>query len=189
MIFTTNFFLLERNFYRRIDDVSLGTRLKERDPRLLNELFDAYGASLYGIIYRVVNHEKVAEEVLQETFRTVWKEAETYNAQKITFFTWIMAVARKLARERMAAEQGVQAQPVHGTNYPEQVPATNRQKETIRNLLDKLSSEEREVVQLVVFSGYTSAEVARQLNVSVDITRKHLRVASLKIREILQPSS
>ena len=137
----------------------------------------------------MVNHEKVAEEVLQETFRTVWKEAETYDAQKTTFFTWIMAIARKRAQERMVAERGVQAQPVHDDTYPEQVLATNSQKETIRNLLDKLSSEEREVVQLVVFSGYTSVEVARQLNVSVDMIRRHLRVASLKIREILQPLS
>ena len=137
----------------------------------------------------MVNHEKVAEEVLQETFRTVWKEAETYDAQKTTFFTWIMAIARKRARERMATELGAQAQPVHDDTYPERVVATDTQKETIRNMLDKLSSEEREVVQLVVFSGYTSVEVARQLNVSVDMIRKHLRVASLKIREILQPLS
>ena len=174
-----------RNSYQHIDDASLSTRLKERDPSLLNYLFDVYGASLYGIIYRIVKQEKVAEEVLQETFGTVWKEAETYDAQKTTFFTWIMAIARKRAQERIAAEQDVQAHTVRNGTYPEYVLAD--QKETIQNLLNKLSSEEREVVQRVVFGGYTSVEVARQLNVSVDIIRKHLRVALLKIREILQP--
>ena len=180
---------MERNHYRHIDDVSLGIRLKERDPSLLDYLFDTHGASLYGIIYRMVNREKIAEEVLQETFRTVWKEAETYNAQKVTFFAWITMIARKHAQQRMTVEQGIQARPIHDNTSPEQASATNSQKETIRNLLGKLPAQEREVVQLVVFKGYTSAEVARQLNVSVDTIRKRLRVASLKIREILQPSS
>ena len=176
-----------RNSYQHIDDASLSARLKERDPSLSNYLFDVYGASLYGIIYRMVSHEKVAEEVLQETFRTVWKEAETYDAQKTTFFTWIMAIARKRAQEHIAAKQGLQANLVHHNTYPERIPAS--QKETIQDLLDKLSSEERDVVQLIVFRGYTSVEVARQLNVSVDIISKHLRVALLKIKAILQPLS
>ena len=178
-----------RNSYQHIDDASLSARLKERDPSLLNYLFDVYGASLYGIIYRMVSHEKVAEEVLQETFRTVWKEAETYDAQKTTFFTWIMAIARKRAQERIAAEQDTQSHTVRNSISPEHILTTDSQKETIQDLLDKLSPEEREVVQLVVLSGYTSVEVARQLNVSVDIIRKRLRVALLKVREILQPLS
>ena len=181
---------MERNPHRYIDDASLSARLKEKDSRLLDYLFDRYGAPLYGIIYRIVSHEKIAEEILHDTFRTVWEKADAYDPERMRFFTWIMAIARKLAQQRAGLSSTNPAQEhdlVQQAVLSKQALADHGK--SVKDLLDKLPPEEREVVHSVIFAGRSLPETARQLNTSVETITNRLRTALLTLREILQPLS
>ncbi len=166
------------------DDISLGSRLKERDPDALGDIYDAYGSSLYGMVGQMVQDEKTAEAVLQATFRIVWQEAAAYDSHKTSLFTWIMRIARKQARQHnpLRPDRATDALAHAHRQAPEARP------EAIRQLLDHLSLEEQEVVSWVMLAGRTETEAAQQLSIPVNIVRNRLRTASLKLREILQTS-
>lgn len=125
------------------------------------------------MVRQMVQDEKTAEAVLQATFRTVWQEADAYDSQKTSLFAWLMRIARKQARQ-------------HNSLRPDHAPAA--QPEAVQQLLVRLSHEEREVVSQVLLGGRTETEAAQQLAVPVNAVRNRLRAASLKLREILQPS-
>lgn len=136
------------------------------------------------MVRQMVQDEKTAEAVLQATFRTVWQEADAYDSQKTSLFAWLMRIARKQARQ-------------HNSLRPDHAPAAQAhahrhapaaQPEAVRQLLVRLSHEEREVVSQVLLGGRTETEAAQQLAVPVNAVRNRLRAASLKLREILQPS-
>lgn len=71
--------------------------LKVKDERGLAYLFDHYAAALNGIIFRIVLSDKLAEEILQQTFLKIWDKIDSYDADKSTLFTWMSRIARNSA--------------------------------------------------------------------------------------------
>ena len=63
--------------------------LRNRQPSALAYLYDHYSATLFGNILRIVPVKKVAEEVLQDVFLSVWLHIESYKEQRGTLFTWM----------------------------------------------------------------------------------------------------
>lgn len=182
---------MERDPNRYVDDASLITGLKEKDSRILNYLFDVYGPSLYGVIYRIVNHEKIAEEILQDTFYMVWEKAGIYDPKKMRLFTYMIAIARNLAKDHLNYYETnlLKEHDLVQSGVPFRQLFTNIHEKAMKDLLDKLSPEEREVVNSVIFAGCSHVETARQLNTPIGTIKNRLRAALLKFREIFQPSS
>ena len=175
---------MERSSLRTVDDKALSRRLQRKDHRLVDDVFDAYGSALYGIIYRIVNHEQRAEKVLHDTFRIIWQRADLYNPKRMTFFTWIMMVARRLAQEQSDCDQSI---PMDGSDRMVSESMTDEQKESVRALFTTLSPGERIVAQSVIFDGCSHAETARRLDTSIDTIRNQLRTILLTLRSELPP--
>ena len=69
------------------DDHILILRIKSKDESALAELYDDYSAALYGVILRMCNDEQNAQNLLQDTFLTIWEKAALYDAEKGKFYT------------------------------------------------------------------------------------------------------
>src|SRR5687767_13273248 len=73
-----------------VGDDQLVLLLRARDPaaeRALDELYGRYSAAVFGLARRMVRDERVAEEILQETFWRVWRHADRYEAGRVRFAT------------------------------------------------------------------------------------------------------
>ena len=66
----------------------------EKDKNGAEALYDMYSSSLYGVIFRIVQHQEIAEDLLQDTFIRIWNSFSSYDAAKGRLFTWMVNVAR-----------------------------------------------------------------------------------------------
>ena len=72
-------------------------RLKERDTTAMNYLYEHYSSALYGIIYRTLGDEAIAEETLHDVFIKIWNQIDKYDPDKGNLFTWMYRIARNQA--------------------------------------------------------------------------------------------
>src|SRR5215468_3671617 len=87
------------------DDSDLARRLRERDPRVMGEIYDRYGRLVYSLIFRVVRNAPAAEDLVQETFLRVWNRAQSFDAEKGALGPWILTVARNRAIDHVRSTE------------------------------------------------------------------------------------
>ena len=71
--------------------------LQLQDKRAISMLYDQYAGSLYGVAYKIVQSEQVAEDILQDVFIKVWQKGKDYNSAKGSLFTWLLNITRNRA--------------------------------------------------------------------------------------------
>jgi hypothetical protein len=75
----------------------LAELLKQKDVTVIAQLYDIYGATLYGMVLRIVISKEIAEQVVQDTFIKVWYNSASYDASKGRIYTWLLNIARNTA--------------------------------------------------------------------------------------------
>ena len=74
--------------------------IRNKDKIGSEALYDMYSASLYGVIFRIVQHDEIAEDLLQDTFVKIWNSFSSYDATKGRLFTWMINIARNIAIDK-----------------------------------------------------------------------------------------
>src|SRR5437867_12292130 len=78
----------------KADDVRLVDRIAEGDAEALGELYDRYGRVAFGLLYRMLPEPEAAEEVAQDAFHSVWRQAGSYRPERGSVRTWLLAICR-----------------------------------------------------------------------------------------------
>ncbi len=170
-------------------DTETITALQQGDQNALATLYDKYGAALYGVVLRIVESEEVAEEVIQETFLKIWKNASYYNEDKGKFFTWALNIARNTAIDATRSK-GLKKQrktkPFDFLVNSEYHPVVGDAIDTIglREIVEKLDEKHRKVIDLAYFKGYTQTEIEEELNIPIGTVKTRLRLALRELRKI-----
>lgn len=152
-------------------------------------LYDMYGASLFGVIVRIVRDEAVAEDVLQDTFIKIWNSFSSYNAEKGRLFTWMVNIARNLAIDKLRSK-GFKNQ-IQNKELENNVTFVDEQRNTVyqpeligvKDLVEQLKPEQKSVLDLVYFKGYTHVEAADELGLPLGTVKTRLRMAILQLRK------
>ena len=76
------------------NDNTLIQDLKNKDERALSLLYDKYSGAIYSVILKMIRDEGKAQNLLQDTFMTVWEKAERYDESKGRFYTWVYRIAK-----------------------------------------------------------------------------------------------
>ena len=167
------------------------TGLRNKSPEALSYLFDHYSRALYGIIFRIVRHEEVSEEVIQDVFMKIWDKIGSYDPSKGTLFTWMLNIARnqaidktrskEIGKDRKTGDLDNLVNRIDRQDYGElQVDAIG-----LMELLDKLPEEQRFVVDYLYLKGYTQSELAEEFTIPLGTVKTRLRLAMIELRTIL----
>lgn len=148
-----------------------------------------YSASLFGVISRIITDIPVAEDVLQETFVKIWNSFSGYSAEKGRLFTWMVNVARNLAIDKIRSKDFKNQAKNH--ELENNVTFIDEQRNTvykpellgIRELVSTLKPEQKSILDLVYFKGYTHVEAAEELGVPLGTIKTRLRMAILQLRK------
>jgi DNA-directed RNA polymerase specialized sigma24 family protein len=101
------------------DDATLLLLLQQRDVRALEHLYDRHGRLAYGLAYRILNDATAAEDVVQEAFLNIWRQAPSYDARRGTVRTWLLSIVHHRAidflRSRANRKADVQIDAVERT--------------------------------------------------------------------------
>ncbi len=163
--------------------------LRNHEKIAIEALYDMYSASLYGIISRIVIDVHTSEDVLQETFVKIWNSFSNYSAEKGRLFTWMANIARNMAIDKIRSKDFKNQLKNH--ELENNVTFIDEQKNTvykpelmgIKNLVETLRPEQKSILDLVYFKGYTHAEAAEELSIPLGTIKTRLRMAIQELRK------
>jgi RNA polymerase sigma-70 factor, ECF subfamily len=154
------------------EEVILVERLRRHDPVALANLYDRYGRLTYSLIVRIVRDIGVAEDLTQETFLRVWTSVGRFDAGR-AFRPWLLTVARNRAIDYLRASDdrwNYGSAKLDQTEDPklfadvEKGIAISGKLGTLRGALEKLSVNQRRVIDLAYFEGHSQTEIAAKLD-------------------------
>jgi DNA-directed RNA polymerase specialized sigma24 family protein len=96
---------MTKNIIALNEDACLLLGIQKGDQQSLNKLYDKYAPALMGIIYKLVQEEKIAEEILQKTFQLAWQQPVTSQILNSPVFTWLLRLARSAASSSIKLQQ------------------------------------------------------------------------------------
>ena len=163
--------------------------MRNREKIAVEALYDMYSASLFGVISRIITEEAAAEDVLQETFVKIWHSFSGYSAEKGRLFTWMVNIARNLAIDKVRSKdfrnQNKNQELENNVTFIDEQRNTvyNPELLGIKELVDTLKPEQKSILDLVYFKGYTHVEAAEELGVPLGTIKTRLRMAIQLLRK------
>ena len=163
--------------------------LRRREKIAAEALYDMYSASLYGVISRIVADTAIAEEVLQDTFVKIWNSFSSYSAEKGRLFTWMVNIARNLSIDKLRSKdfrnQNKNQELENNVDFIDEQRNSVYKPELmgLKDLVDTLKPEQKSILDLVYFKGYTHVEAADELGVPLGTIKTRLRMAIIQLRK------
>ena len=161
--------------------------LQERDEKAISLLYDNYGDTLYGVAYKVVKNEALAQDVLQESFIKIWKKSDSYDASKAKLFTWLFRITRNTAIDKLRSvntkadkEIQIDVSDVYNLGVEGIMPDLIDVKEN----LDKIEPKYKIVLETLFFEGMTQQEASEELNIPLGTIKSRLKIGLRELRKI-----
>jgi RNA polymerase sigma factor (sigma-70 family) len=176
------------------NDAALMRAFAGRDPRAADDLYGRFASRIYGLGIVMLGNDAAAQDLVQDTFVKLWRNADRYDTARGRLETWVLLVARSLAidslRRRVLESRSLQAlgppleaDPAAG---PDELAATGDLAARARHAMGALSGEQRAALELAYFGGKTSAEVAELEGIPLGTAKTRIRTALLRLREALE---
>ena len=168
-------------------EAQLVTSLKDRNEKTFGLLYDQYSRAIFNVIYQLIPDQVQAEDVLQLVFLKIWKNIDQYDPSKGRLFTWMLNIARNQAidvvRSKEFNNQG-KTIPLSDNVYEKQVPGEIRDA-GLNKVIAQLPPENRKLLQLSYFMGYTQEEISKILDIPLGTVKTRLRTIILQLRKQL----
>jgi len=172
-----------------LSETELIAALQRQDKIAAEALYDMYSASLFGVIIRIVQNNEIAEDLLQETFVKIWNSFQSYNSDKGRLFTWMVNIARNLSIDKIRSKDYKNQTKNHEleinvTSIDANLNTTYKPELLgVKDLVDKLKPEQKIILDLVYFKGYTHLEAADELSIPLGTIKTRLRMAIIQLRK------
>jgi len=166
--------------------------LRNRDNKAYAYLYDNYASALYGIILQIVTDAELANDVLQQVFVNIWRRIEQYDAGKGRLFTWMMNIARNASidtlrsRSYQNSRKNQSMQENVDTIQVADVIQPGVDTIGLRKVLEKLRNEQRVLIELAYFKGYTHEEIAELEKIPLGTVKTRIRNALIQLRGLLK---
>jgi RNA polymerase sigma-70 factor, ECF subfamily len=170
---------------------SLMELLSRRDQSALEQLYDRYSTLVYSLLLRMTQEAASAEDLTQEVFLKVWRNAHLYESSRGSLEAWLVTVARNLAldhirskgeKQRRREDTATIAVAVARPRTEEWIDRRRRMQQ-VRSLMTALPDEQRRSLELAYFEGLTQTEIAARLEQPLGTVKSWLRNALLRLRD------
>jgi len=178
-----------------LSDSALVERMMSGDEAALSTIYDRYSAMLFAVILRIVRDKQIAEEVLQDLFLHLWRQAAQFDASRGSLAAWLMVSGRNRAisrlrgrgsREVLEEEEGLYANTfLSAQNVEEEVSRTELRRR-LTDALFRLPAEQRQAVELAYFEGLTQTEIASRTGSPLGTVKTRVRTAMQSLKLILR---
>ena len=164
--------------------------LVKSDQQTFSRLYDKFSSSLFIMITSWVKDAEVAENLLQDVFLRAWKNRERYNESKGRLFTWLYRISRNICIDYYRSRRYKQRRALHITDDMPDILSDNhvfsRSIDSIelRKFVNNLRQEEKEVVDLMYFKGFTQCEIAELLSMPLGTVKTRANRAVKNLRRV-----
>jgi RNA polymerase sigma-70 factor (ECF subfamily) len=178
-----------------LDDAALIVLIARSNSGALSLLYDRYGRMVFSVAYHVVGDSETAEEITQDVFVRVWEGAVSYRPELAKVSSWMISITRYRAidelRRRSVRPEKNQVPWLEETedgiplmDGAESVAETNLQLHSVRNAIAALPSDQRKVLSMAFFNGYSHSEISERLGEPLGTVKSRIRLAMQKLRQV-----
>lgn len=167
----------------------------DHDERALAALYDATLPRVYGLVLRLVRQAALAEEVTEDTFFQVWRQAARFDPARGQALAWLLGMARSRAIDALRREARFRHDPLDEDDNGRQLPtdtvggdellAATRSHAALHQALLRLPPQPRQLVALSFFRGLSHEEIAQQTQLPMGTVKSQIRRALLTLRGVL----
>lgn len=176
-----------------LDDGEVWHELLAGKVNALDALYDRYAGQALGLAYRMLSDRQSAEDVVQESFLQVWRNAHGYDPRRGSLRSWLLAIVhhrcvdhlrRQSARPRTVDWESDLLEPPSATDTWTEVER-RLTRENVDRVLHQLPPEQREAITLGYFGGYTHTQIAQRLGLPVGTVKGRMRLGLRRLRALL----
>ncbi len=166
------------------NDNRLIQQLQNKDEYALSLLYDKYSGAIYSVILKMIKDEGKAQNLLQDTFMTVWEKAEKYDASKGRFYTWVYRIAKnKVLNVLRKTDPLIQTDDFSVYTHKEDAISIDSEYLELNGAITKLEAHHKEAIELVYFKGLTHKEAHQEMDVPLGTFKSYVRQALKHLRE------
>ncbi len=168
-------------------------RIPAGDRSALQTVYRLTSAKLFAVALRILDERSEAEDVLQDVYLTVWRKAGDFDAARGSPMTWLIAIARNRAIDRLRAGRvsrrmapiETAADLADDGPAPDSVLANAQQNARLHECLGGLAGHEHQALRAAFFDGNTYEELAQRMNVPLGTMKSWIRRAMIKLKACL----
>ena len=167
-----------------------------QDERALAALYDETIARVYGLVHRIVRNASTAEEVVEDTYFQVWRQALRFDPSRGNALAWLLAIARSRALDALRHEARFRHDCLDLDDMPDLASDARpvdelldlaRHRADLHQALMLLGTQPRQLVSLAFLRGLSHEEIAHQTRLPLGTVKSQIRRALLSLRQVLDP--
>jgi RNA polymerase sigma-70 factor (ECF subfamily) len=176
---------------RALTDEALMERVDHADALAFEVIFDRHGGAAFSLAYRMCGRRSTAEDIVQETFLSLWRRGGRYERARGTVRSWVLGAVHNKATDWFRHHTATSGRDMSDDVALAELTApdlTDREAERrdearqIRGALGRLPTEQRRVIELAYFGGFTHSEIADMLELPAGTVKGRMRLGLIKLR-------
>jgi RNA polymerase sigma-70 factor (ECF subfamily) len=179
-------------------EATLPERLIHKDVKAFEQLYDLHSRTVYSLVRRIIQQSSTAEEVVQDVFLQLWRNAAQYDSEKGPFVPWLLTLARNRALDhlRLKSERQRRREDLTEVMPPlaiapgyEEILDQKRRAERVQALMGSLHPRQKQAIELAYFEGLSHSEIAEALKEPLGTVKSWIRNGLQRLKEGLQATS
>jgi RNA polymerase sigma-70 factor (ECF subfamily) len=179
-------------------DATLVHRLLQKDVSAFEQLYDRHSRPVYALVLRILQQAGTSEEVVQDVFLQLWRNAAQYDESRGAFLPWLLTLARNRAldtlrlkseRQRRREDQTEELPSVAVAPEYEKALDEKRRAEKVRAVMSALSPQQKKAIELAYFEGLSHTEIAAALKEPLGTVKSWIRNGLMRLKQELQAAT
>jgi RNA polymerase sigma factor (sigma-70 family) len=181
-----------RRQFAHLSDEALVAVVARGDESALAELYDRVGRVAYGLAFRVLRDDRLAEDAVQEAFLAVWRSAGAFRPERAKASTWILTLVHRRAVDLVRREERRRADPLDDatagaatSESAEDAAWVGFERDRVQAALRQLPDTQREAIELAYYGGFSQSELAERLGLPLGTIKSRMFTGLARLRELL----
>jgi len=179
---------------RALADEDLMQLVQGGEARAFEVIFDRHADASFSLAYRMCGRRPTAEDIVQEAFMSVWRSGARYDHARGSVRSWLLGVVHNRAIDTFRHETIRTGRDVSDEGVTEPIAAPDRtdaeverrdEAQHVRSVLGELPADQRQVIELAYFGGFSHNEIADMLKLPAGTVKGRMRLGLTKMRVAL----
>jgi RNA polymerase sigma-70 factor (ECF subfamily) len=179
---------------RSIADEDLMALVHDGQPHAFEVIFDRHATAAFSLAYRMCGRRATAEDIVQEAFLSLWRTGARYDRARGSVRSWVLSAVHNRAIDTFRREQVKARLDVPDEGIADRLPSPRSTESEVehrddarlvRSALDGLPAEQRQVIELAYFGGFTHTQIAEMLELPSGTVKGRMRLGLTKLRVTL----
>jgi RNA polymerase sigma-70 factor (ECF subfamily) len=180
-----------RSRHAELPDEELMDLVREGDTRAFEIVFDRHGGVAFSLAYRMCGRRALAEDIVQEAFLSLWRTGARYDRTRGSVRSWVLSAVHNRAIDAFRRESIREGKTIADDGLSERIEEPMRtadeverrdEASQIRSAMDTLPEEQRRVIELAYFGGFSHSEIAELLALPAGTVKGRMRLGLSKLR-------